>query len=104
MGEYLGLDDPQTDRSYVEECRVGHTRRVVTWADVIVLLHALRSTSGRATRRYPAELSFDVGHQTRPRGRLFMRTIVPVTAVLIAVGASGAQDAIKKEMSQLEGE
>jgi uncharacterized protein (TIGR03067 family) len=33
-----------------------------------------------------------------------MRVIVPVIAVLALVGAAGGQDAVKKEMVQLEGE
>jgi uncharacterized protein (TIGR03067 family) len=33
-----------------------------------------------------------------------MRVIVPVIAFLVLVGAAGAQDLMKKEMSQLEGE
>jgi uncharacterized protein (TIGR03067 family) len=33
-----------------------------------------------------------------------MRVIVPVIAVLVLVGTANAQDAVKKEMSQLEGE
>ena len=33
-----------------------------------------------------------------------MRLLVPAIAVLVLVSASGAQDAVKKEMAQLEGE
>jgi uncharacterized protein (TIGR03067 family) len=35
---------------------------------------------------------------------MLMRVTVPVIAVLVFVGAAGAQDAAKKEMAQLEGE